>query len=174
MKEIEIKILEVDKKKLSKRLLSLGAKKVFDGQLLSLFFDYKDGRLKDSGNTLRIRKEGKESFLYLKSFISDSDVKTREELCVKVDDISAAENILGRLGLKPDGKLLKHRTSYSLGEVKVEFDRYLEEYSFVPEFLEIEGPDAETIFEVAKKLGYSKGDCKPWTFRQLVEHYKKI
>ncbi len=173
MKEIEVKILYVDKKALSKRLLSLGAKKVFDGELMSLFFDYKDNRLKDSGNTLRIRKEGKESFLYLKSFISDSDVKTCEELCVKVDDISAAESILLRLGLKPDGKLLKHRTSYALGEIKVEFDRYLEEYAFVPEFLEIEGPDAEAIFKMAKKLGYSKDDCKPWTSSQLVEHYEK-
>jgi len=173
MKEIEVKILEVDKKALSKKLVSLGAKKVFDGELLSLFFDYGDNRLKDSGNTLRVRKEGKESFLYLKSFISDSDVKTREELCVKVDDVSAAESILSRLGLKPDGKLLKHRISYSLGEVKIEFDKFLEEYAFVPEFLEIEGPDSEAIFEAAKKLGYAKDDCKPWTFRQLVEHYKK-
>lgn len=43
MEEIEVKILEVNRTKIERTLAGLGAKKVFDGNLETLFFDFKEG-----------------------------------------------------------------------------------------------------------------------------------
>ena len=49
MREIEVKILAVDRKALERRLRRLGARRVFDGTLRASFFDFKDGRFRRTG-----------------------------------------------------------------------------------------------------------------------------
>ena len=45
MKEIEVKIINIDKKDVEKKLVKLGAKKVFAGNLINALYDFKDRRL---------------------------------------------------------------------------------------------------------------------------------
>ena len=78
--------------------------------------------------------------------------------------------ILESLGLKEWLTLNKHRTTYVLDNVRFEFDKYHGQYEFVPEFLEIEAKDVETIYKYVKILGFKKEDCKPWTILDIVKN----
>ena len=52
MEEHEVKILEVNRKEVEKKLIKLGAKKIFDGNLQTIFFDFNDKSI------LKNKKEG--------------------------------------------------------------------------------------------------------------------
>ncbi|MEM9984178.1 MAG: CYTH domain-containing protein, partial [Bacteroidota bacterium] len=63
MEEIEVKILEIDRAQVEQRLKALGATLSFDGEMIALFFDFADRRIKSAGSVLRLRKEGDRSVL---------------------------------------------------------------------------------------------------------------
>jgi adenylate cyclase class IV len=65
----------------------------------------------------------------------------------------------------------KHRLSYKIGSVRFDIDRYTGEYRFIPEFLEIEGPE-EDIKKYAKLLGFQERDCLPWSTDELISRYQ--
>ncbi len=56
MKEIEAKMLEVNRAKVGETLVGLGAKKIFDGDLQTFFFDSKYGAIMKAKNVLRLQK----------------------------------------------------------------------------------------------------------------------
>lgn len=171
MYETEIKILEIDRKKLEKKLSSLGAKKIFDDEIHALYYDTADRSIKRQRGTFRLRREGRISVLTFKAHIDNSAAKVREETEVKVSDFDAMRSILKSIGFSPWLEMKKHRTTYALPGIHFEFDRYTGEFGFIPEFLEIEGPGIEAIYESAASLGFSKKDCRPWDALQVAEYY---
>ena len=101
-------------------------------------------------------------------------VKSCEEIEIEVEDFSKTEKILTNLGLKVKGKTLtKHRESYSIENTHFEIETPLEEYSFIPIFMEIESTDEETIYKYAKILGFSEKDCLSWTGKDVIDYYRK-
>jgi adenylate cyclase class IV len=74
--------------------------------------------------------------------------------------------ILQDLGLSATESMKKHRVSYQLDDVHFDFDQYLDEYAFIPEFMEIEAKNASTIRQYAKKLGFD--------FDQYLDEYAFI
>jgi len=161
MKEIEVKILNINRKEIEKKLISLGAKKIFDGKIEAEFFDFENNSLQKSDIILRLRKEEEKIFLTFKKLIEKKDIKIEEELEVEVSDFEISKEILKSLGFKIWKTAQKHRTSYSLENVHFEFDNYLGDYEFIPEFLEIEAKSIEEIYKFVKILGFEKSDCKP-------------
>ena len=59
MQEIEVKILGAKHQELEEKLFSLGAKKVFDGELYAVLFENKDSNIEQKKETFRLRKEGR-------------------------------------------------------------------------------------------------------------------
>lgn len=175
MMEIEGKIININKQEIEKRLISLGATKIFEGEVYSLYFDYPDRVLKKHGKTLRLRKIGREIILTLKTSgepgDQESNLKIRNEYEVKLSDFENTKKILENIGLSIWLELKKHRTSYILDTVRFEIDKYQGEYSYIPQLLEIEGPNMETIYKYVELLGFNKKDCKPWTFEDLIYHF---
>ena len=166
MEEIEVVILGIDKDKVVSRLESLGAKKVFDEDMEQVTFkSNKFGRL-------RLRKEGKHTILNLKERKKSSSLKISQETEIEVDDFAQMRKVLGTL--RPEQlQLQKHRTTYLLDKVHFDIDTYLDEYSFVPTFMEIEGPDEQTIYMAVEKLGFSKKDCTNLPTPQIIKFYEK-
>lgn len=173
MKEVEIKILEVNRKKIECKLISLGAKKIFDNEMYSIYYDFDNKFLHKEKAVLRIRKEGNASFLELKEFIPAKRAKIRKESRVKISDFETMGIILKLLGLKPWRIMKKHRTSYELNGVHFDFDKYKENYEFVPEFLEIESENEEIVYKYAEILGFKKEECKNWGFMKVINYYSK-
>lgn len=173
MKETEVKILEVNRQQLEQTLKTLGAKKVFDGPIQTLFFDFTDGKISKTKSLLRLRKAQDKVELTYKSVSSVKEAKTAEEYSVEVSSLDAARKILENIGLTVTESMEKHRTSYKLDDARFDFDRYMGEYSFIPEFLEIEAQSIRQIRKYASSLGFKPQDCLTWSTDELVEHYKK-
>src|SRR5208337_4315563 len=86
MQEIEVKILNVDGRQIKEKLIHLGAKKVFDGEIETFFFDFKNQAMVKARNVIRLRREGDTTVLTFKKFLSNEDVKAVEEFEVVVSD----------------------------------------------------------------------------------------
>ncbi|MBU1782755.1 CYTH domain-containing protein [bacterium] len=171
MEEFEVKILEIDKKEIEERLISLGAERVFEGEIHAFFFDFKDSSIKKAKDLVRLRRVGQRSFLAFKKFVESEEVKVRQELEVEVSDLKTTKLILESLGLVSWLFTRKRRLSYKLNHVHFEFDKYLDHYEFVPLFLEVEAQSLEEIYKYVELLGFKKEDCQPWTILELANYY---
>jgi predicted adenylyl cyclase CyaB len=170
--EIEVKVLEINRADVEARLSALGAKMVFVGNIHALYYDFPDQRLKRSGLTLRLRMEGRKAVLTLKTDISNAAAKEREELQTEINDFAVMQQILETMGFSAWLVMKKHRTSYELPDAHVEIDRYQDDFSYIPEFLEIEGKDTHAVYRVAEALGFRTHDCKPWDAVELAAYYR--
>jgi adenylate cyclase class 2 len=171
MKETEVKILEVDRTKIEEKLISLGAKKVFDGNILTVFFDFKDGRIAKKKNVLRLRQEQNGTELTYKKVYFSKTAKSAEEYSVEVSNLVTMRKILENLGLMTTERMQKHRVSYVLENVRFDIDHYSGKYKFIPELLEIETDDIELIHKYAELLGFKAEDCLPWSTNDLISYY---
>jgi predicted adenylyl cyclase CyaB len=169
--EIEVKILEINRAQVEEKLASLGAIKVFDDEIHARYYDLPDQRLKSSGITLRLRKEGPKAVVTLKMDVANPAAKERKEHETAVGDFEVMRTILESMGFVAWLEMKKHRTSYELGNVHFELDRYYGKYSHIPEFLEIEGRDMETVFRHAEALGFGRHECRPWDAVGLAAYY---
>jgi len=174
MNEIEVKILNIDKKEIIKKLIKLKAKKSFEGVIQGEFFDYPNKKLQKNNELLRLRTAGKKAFLTFKGKLKKGKVKCCEEKEIEVENYNKAKEILLAIGLIViKGTMTKHRVSYSLGKTHFEIETPLEEYSFIPPFMEIESESAKNIYKYAKILGYNEKDCLNWTGKDVINYYKK-
>jgi len=171
MKEIEAKILEVDKHKIEEALSNLGAEKVFDGEIEAFFFDFKDGSIAKRNSVLRLRKEDERDVLTFKRVVESEAAKIAEEHSVEVSSLSEAKVILESLGLSTVESMQKHRTSYQLKGVRFDIDQYMGKYSYIPTFIEIEAENIELIHRYAELLGFKAKDFLPWSVKELINHY---
>jgi len=174
MKEVEVKIIEIDRGKVEAKLRELGATKTLDDDMDTIFFDFPGNPISKAKNLLRLRRIGDKTALTFKKFVESDTAKVRVEYEVSVSDFETANSILQSLGLITTLRMEKHRTSYRLGKeasVEVDIDKYSGEYSHIPTLLEIEGADITTVHEQAKMLGYEPDRCKSWTTFDLIDYY---
>jgi predicted adenylyl cyclase CyaB len=171
MEEIEVKILEVNRAAVGKTLANLGAKKVFDGDIQTFFFNSKEGTIIKQKDVLRLRKEQDVTELTYKKVHVTQTAKTAEEYTVVVSSFETAKTILENLGLSVIESLQKHRVSYTLGDARFDFDQYRGDHSNIPEFMEIEAKSTDSIYKYAEVLGFEAKDCLPWSTTDLIKHY---
>ncbi|MDI6736948.1 MAG: class IV adenylate cyclase [Nanoarchaeota archaeon] len=179
MDEVEVKVLDVNRKELAKKLIKLGAMKYFEGEIYAVSFDFPDKSIRNATRTLRLRTKGSKTYLTLKNPVDNPNIKIREELELEVSDFATMKKILESLNLKQWRDVKKTRISYKLKDALFEFDKYHEEFEYIPEFMEIEvmakddRQAVKKIYEFAEMLGIKKEQCLPWTLNELVNHYKK-
>ena len=172
MREVEIKIIAIDRGKVEAKLRSLGAHRTFKGDVETVFFDFPGNPIAKANNLLRLRKKGDKSEVTFKEFVANDSAKVREEYEVLVSDFDATRLILESIGLVGFQRMKKHRVSYALkGGVTVDIDRYKEEFAYIPDLMEIEAKDIATLRSHVKLLGFNPEDAKPWTTFDLVSYY---
>ena len=171
MQEIEVKILEINRKKIEQTLTGLGAKKVFDDDIQTLFFDFEDGRIIKAKDVLRLRKEHDKTELTYKKVHETQTAKKAQEYSVDVSNLETMKEILENLSLAVIESVQKHRVSYTLHHARFDIDRYLGSYDYIPEFMEIEAENIRSIHEYAELLGFKAEDCLPWSTNELIQHY---
>jgi len=169
--EIEAKILNIDPEKAIKNLTTIGAVKIFDGEINTLFYDTPEGTLSKRKDLLRLRRIGKEVILTYKRYISNKNVKTREEYETEVGSLEKMDLILRSLGYQITEKMSKKRVSYKTESVRVDIDIHLENYSIIPPLLEIEAKDEDAINKLVVELGFSREDLSAWDFFEVARHY---
>jgi adenylate cyclase class 2 len=172
MKELEAKILDIRRESVEAILEDAGARLVFDGDMDAVMFDFPDGSIAAARNLLRLRREGSDVKLTFKCYLPATAVKARQEFETEVGDFETTRKILECLGLVPVRTVTKHRTTYELPGVRFALDRHTGELAYIPELLEIEVDDRETLESHARLLGFTPADLRPWGLPQVIEYYE--
>ncbi len=173
MLEVECKILNVKGAEIERKLRKLGGKRIGAKTLRAMHFDTPGRDFKKNKWLLRLRTDGKEHILTMKTGMKcASGIKSAEEKEITVANYANAKKILMNMGFGVVGEFVKKRISYRLGKAKIEIDRYGGELSFIPTFLEIEATSRSIVLNIARKLGYTAKDLKPWTVYELIGYYK--
>ena len=167
MREIEVKILEIDAPKIERKLLKLGAEKTFSGKIEATLLDHPELKLRENDKVLRVRTVGDKVELCFKGKKEGKQFKIREEIEVETSDVFDTLQILKSLGFVATFTNKKERVSYKLGNAKIEFDTI----EGIPTFLEIEGVTEYDVTECVEKLGYSMNDTTTISANELMERY---
>lgn len=148
-KEREVKFYILDLREIQKRLLGVNAEiikpRVFERNLR---FDTPDGRLSDALQVLRLRQDTRARLTFKGPSQPDENISVRQEYEVTVSDFEEMHYILTALGFVVSIMYEKYRTTYGLRGTEVVLDEM--PYGH---FIEIEGPDVESIQEAADLLG---------------------
>jgi adenylate cyclase, class 2 len=168
MKEIEVKVIEIDKEKIINRLKELKAKKIGEYDIKAIIFDTPDNKFEKQKNIIRLRQKGK-SYLTFKGKSKKGFAKECEEIEFEVSDFDLAKLFFEKIGFKSFEIKTKHRISFKLNDVLIEIDEYAE----IPVFLEIEAKNEEKIKSVIKLLDLSEKDVRNWGAFELFRHYNK-
>lgn len=152
--EIEAKFLQIDHEVLRAKLASLGAVCAHPMRLMRRKgFDFPDGRLRNKKNGwARVRDEGDKITMSYKQ-LNNRALDGTHEIQMVIDSFEAGEAFLGALGLAATTYMETKRESWHLGGCEIELD----EWPWVKPYLEIEGPDEQTLKAVAARLGLDWG-----------------
>jgi adenylate cyclase, class 2 len=167
MDEIEVKILEINKAEIIKKLEKFGVKKIAQEKQKSYFFDFPDCRLRKEKRSLRLRSFGDKIFVTSKKAVSSEGVKIEDELEFDVSSIGETEKIFLAIGLEKKDVVECVRTKFKIDDVSFEID----EYPGVPCFMEIEAPLEKQVHEWVEKLDLDKSKVRAWGGRELFAHY---
>jgi len=168
MKEIEVKILDINVKEIESKLKKLGAKKTLDTNIEVIYYDINQPKEKDKKNSLRLRKKGNVVEFTFKKRTKTKDLKICDEYEVNVSNFEEMKVIISALGYKIKKELTKHRLEYKIDNVNFELDTYENE----PTLLEIEAPNKKEIEKYVKLLGYTMKDAKGWSYAEVLKYYK--
>lgn len=175
MLEKEIKILEINKEEIVEKLLEMWAEKTFEGFVHDIYYDFPDdapkNKMEANGRMFRLRQKGEEHIYTIKN--KRKKIKKKEGVVAKdehetpISNIESFAKVLEKYGMNKIREKKKHRVSYALDGMEFDFDIY----ENIPEFLEIEGPDGDTIQSWVKKLGLEEYEQMLWGSRKIFKHY---
>lgn len=157
MKEIEVKILEVNPVRIDKKLLELGAKKTFDGILRVKYFDTSDSAIRAKGDLVRVRQFGEErvEVCYKTNKRVESGFKVCDEYSLEAKKFEDAVALFRGLGLDVTCEYEKKRIVYELNNMKggVNAEIVIDIYPKLPPFIEIETTDPQCVEKIIVDLG---------------------
>ena len=132
-------------------------------------FDLEDGRLRASGQLLRLRRKGNGSTVTFKGPARGGRYKNREEIEFDVSDPAAFCRVLQRLGYQPGFRYEKYRMTFAGRDAGEEGIVTIDETP-IGVFLELEGtPD--WIDRTAAGLGFSTADYVTASYSGLYTEY---
>jgi len=168
MFEKEIKILEINKKKVIKKLEEFWASKTFEDIVYDVYYDYCDSKMQDCDRLFRIRQKWDCLLYTIKKKEKSDNLKVCQEQECSITDLEWFKKTLEKYWLVPMREKRKFRVSYKIDDV--EFD--IDEYDWIPTFMEIEASDDEIIKDWIKKLWLKNNVKKTFWSRWLFEYYK--
>ncbi len=145
--EYEIRVLEIDKESIVKRLEDLGAIKRGEYNQKRYVYDLKPIQ-KDKW--IRLRTNGIETTLTYKD-IESNTIDGTKEVEIKVDSFEVANEFLNKIGFVARSYQENKRIQYKLDNVEIDIDTW----PMIPTYLEIEGNSKEEVNNMVKKLGLS-------------------
>jgi len=154
--EIEAKLKVHSLEEVDRKLRDSGASVVRETVQTDCYFDMAGRDLTGSDKALRLRRDktgAQEHFiLTYKGPKQKDDYKKRVEIELDVNDAEAAERLLAELGYHKALAFNKKRRLWKLHDCEVALD----ELPLLGVFVEIEGPDSETISRVQEMLGLAE------------------
>lgn len=153
--EFEATYTEIDKDEVRTKLKEVGAeliKKEFL-QKRTVFNLPKGHEIK--GGWLRVRDEGGKITMSLKVVDGDK-IENQKEIELIVDDFESAVSLLKTIGCKNKAYQETKRELWELDNVEITID----EWPFLPPFIEVESDSEEKVKSVSEKLGFDYSEAK--------------
>lgn len=150
-KEIEIRILNIDKKKFIEDIIALGAKKQSECLQKRYVYDFNPVNPK---KWIRLRTNGVKNTITVKEIIDNQVIDGTNELEVEVSDFNIANLILKELGYVPRNYQENHRIVYNLNEVEISIDTWPK----IPTYVELEAKSEELIKKLLSIIEYNEKD----------------
>ncbi len=161
--EFEIKILEIDVENMKNKLEKLWAKYIWEKNQKRYVYNFDPASY---NRWIRLRTDWKTSTLCIKDIQDESKIDGTKELEIVVDNFEKTNQILEQLWYKSKAYQENTRISYKLDDCDVELDLR----PLIPPYLEIEGPDKESVEKVLEKLNVEN---KTTTSENTTAVYKR-
>ncbi|HPC95427.1 MAG TPA: class IV adenylate cyclase [Sedimentisphaerales bacterium] len=167
--EIEAKLRVPSFERVEECLRSQGASFVSEMVQTDSYFDTPDADLARTDQCLRLRVEttgtAKRLVLTYKGPKQADDFKKRKEVNLDVTDAEAVEALLEALGYRRALAFNKKRREWKLAACRIALDTL----PLIGTFVEIEGPDAQVIRNVQKKLALTEAPHVPDSYASLID-----
>lgn len=144
MEEKEVKVLNINKEEIEKKLIEAGAVLIKDENQINIRFDTENNFLKKSYNGyLRVRTTNNlldntvSNTLTLKRNVNNDKFRLNEELETEISNCEETIKILELLGYKAKSPGYKHRKSYKFNNIIFEIDTW-DKDTYPKPYLEIE------------------------------------
>ncbi|MBZ9609153.1 CYTH domain-containing protein [Clostridium estertheticum] len=177
MREIELRIIDIDVQEIRKKLLNINAIKVKQENQINNIYDFSDKRLLNGKGYARIRTVHDEltnstvHYITTKKLISQEKYKIMDEHESEIKDAASAKGIFESLGLELIQSIKKYRESYKYKNTLIEID--INEKTFCPfPYIEIESEDEFEIEEVVTLLGYQLEDTTAKSIYEILKSKK--
>jgi len=168
--EIEVKYAVANLTALEKRLKAIGAQlvqaRIFESNLR---FDDQAGSLGLTSRVLRLRLDTAARMTFKGPSVIEAGVRDRLEIEFVVSDFYAARSFLEALGYRVTMIYEKFRAVYNLGDVDVTLDEL--PYG---NFVEIEGPDADSLRRVNQQLGLDWEAAVTQSYSEIFARLKEL
>lgn len=180
MKEIEIKVLKINKDDIENKLISLGAKLVKNEIQTNIIFDSEDRILKSNYNGyLRVRitkcllNNSTTKTITLKKNISKDGYRNNIEYETEITNENEACKIFQVLGYSILHKGTKSRKSFLLNGILFEIDTW-DKDTYPEPYLEIEVKNEEKIEEALSLLEINKEYVSTKSIEELRKEYLNV
>ncbi|MCP4523043.1 MAG: CYTH domain-containing protein [Candidatus Gracilibacteria bacterium] len=177
MLEKEIKILEIDRDAIVKKLEAFGAEKTFEGIIHDVYYDFpsdgKKDKMQENNRMFRVRQKGETHLYTIKNKRFDveeeEDVIAKDEHEMEISDVNSFSEVLEKYGMIKTREKKKHRISYRLVGAEFDFDTY----EGIPALLEIEEESQDNIDFWLRKLELTEEKIFLGGSKKLFKHYGK-
>lgn len=175
MQEIEVKILNINIKKLKEDLNEINAEKVKSENQINKIFDFSDMRLINNHGYARIRivedllRNQQIYYMTTKKLLSNNKFKIMSENETEIKSAEAGEEIFKSLGLELVQTIKKYRESYKYEDTLIEID--INDKSFCPfPYIEIEAPTEHELEKTVELLGYTMKDTTSLSIYDILKN----
>lgn len=163
-REIEIKILDIDVKRVRRDLRKIGGRLIMKPTLMhELYFE--SAQKERAYSSLRLRKEGKKTFLTIKVKKEDKNFEIRDEYEIQVSSFEQAKKILEFMGFKIFRNREKIREEYKLKDTKIELDTYPN----MNPYMEIEASSKKDVNTLLKSLNIKNSQIIKGTATEIIK-----
>jgi predicted adenylyl cyclase CyaB len=173
MREVELKAVVDDAASRRQKVERAGATLTFEGNLVDKRYDVESRELSSRDEVLRVRRyeslDSVKTYLDWKGPTEIEDVyKVREEISTLVEDGSALDQLLDRLGFQITMQIDREIAQYDLGGAMIRFERYPRMDTLV----EVEG-QPEQIEEAIAALEMARGEFTSDRLATFVERFER-
>ena len=167
--EIEAKLKVESLPEVEQKLVEVGADFQAEQLQTDFLFDDANATLTKADRCLRLRRQsvaGSERFfLTYKGAKEKSNFKKRQEIETEIIEAESTQKLLSALGYEKVMVVEKKRRLWQLGGCSVALDQL----PLLGAFVEIEGPDDETITDVQQRLGFADLPHIAKSYAQLIK-----
>lgn len=159
--EYEIRVLEIDKEEIIKKLEELGANKKGEFNQKRYVYDLKPI---EDGKWIRLRTNGEVTTLTYKDITSDT-IDGTKEVEIEVEDFNKTNELLEKIGFKNKGYQENIRIQYILNGIEIDIDSWPK----IPTYLEIEGKSEKEVIDMAKLLNIDESKLTTLNCKDIYE-----